>query len=448
MSSGTLKKKAIHGTIWTIVGHGASQSIRLGGNLILTRLLVPELFGLMALVHVFITGLELFSDIGIEPSIVRHQRGDDPVFLNTAWTIQVIRGFGIWLCCILIAFPVAQFYEDPRLLWLIPLVGFTSVIWGFTSTSLASFSRHMEIGKLTLFEMGTQIISLTVMLVWAWLSPTIWALIGGTFVSALSQLFWSHRLNSGKPNRFAWNKEIISEIATFGRWIFLSTAMTFLASQADRLILGKLFSFSMLGVYSVAFTFASLPEQVIQNVSNNVIFPVIAQYADLPRKSLRAKIIKKRKFILIGQALFLTLLVTFGDLLIIQLYDERFIQAAWMLPILALGLWPVMLSVTIDRALLVIGNPSYLAFGHIVKFTYMLIGLPLAFSQIGVLGTLIVIALNDLPFYAVVSYGLWREKLTVILQDLQATLLLIGLLTLFLTGRYWLGFGLPIDGIL
>ena len=92
--SSSLKKQAVRGTIWTVFGYGSSQVLRFGGNLILTRLLVPDLFGLMALVQIFIRGLSLFSDIGIRPSIIRSDRGDDPIFLNTAWTIQVIRGFG------------------------------------------------------------------------------------------------------------------------------------------------------------------------------------------------------------------------------------------------------------------------------------------------------------------------------------------------------------------
>lgn len=82
----SLKKLAIRGMVWTVAGYGASQILRLGSNLILTRLLFPELFGLMTLVNIFITGLHLFSDIGVGPSIIQNKRGDDPVFLNTAWT--------------------------------------------------------------------------------------------------------------------------------------------------------------------------------------------------------------------------------------------------------------------------------------------------------------------------------------------------------------------------
>ena len=448
MSSATLKKKAVNGAVWTIVGYGFSQSLRLGSNLVLTRLLVPDLFGLMALVNVFITGLALFSDVGINPSIIRSKRGDDPVFLNTAWTIQVVRGFGLWLGCTIIAFPVSRFYEEPRLLWLIPIVGFNTILDGFNSTSIASLSRHMEISKLTLFELTGQIISVVAIVTWAWFSPTIWALVGGTAINSCCKLWLSHRLNPGQPNRLTWNKEVVREIASFGKWIFLSTAVSFLATQADRLICGKLFSLSMLGVYTVAFNFASLPKQVVQKIGDKIIFPVIAQSAELPRQQLRAKIIKKRWIVLIAQGVLLTIMVSFGDLLIVHLYDERFIDAAWILPLLSLGLWPLMLSLTSDKALFVLGNPSYVAYGNIFKFIYMLIGLPYGFSQMGVFGAVIVIAFNDIPFYAAVSYGLWREKLSTIAQDILSTLMLLGAIAVVEGGRYYLGWGLSISGIL
>jgi hypothetical protein len=78
----------------------------------------------------------------------------------------------------------------------------------------------------------------------------------------------------------------------------------------------------------------------------------------------------------------------------------------------------------------------------------MLIGLPLSFSQMGILGAVIVIAFNDIPFYVVVNYGLWQEKLTTIKQDIQVTVLLLGLIALFETSRYYLGWGLSIEEIL
>ncbi len=119
---GGLASKASTGAVWTIAGHGGEQIVRLASNLIVTRLLLAEYFGLMALVSVFLIGLQLFSDIGIGPALVQNKR-EDPGFVNTVWTIQVFRGLA--LCAI--AFPLAplfaEFYGEPILTALDSSVG-------------------------------------------------------------------------------------------------------------------------------------------------------------------------------------------------------------------------------------------------------------------------------------------------------------------------------------
>ena len=244
---------------------------------------MPELFGLVGLAYVFITGINLFSDIGLGPSIIQNKRGDDPQFLNTAWTLQVIRSFFIFICLIIITQQVASFYGEPRLLWLIPVIGINSLIGGFNSTATSSLNRQMAVKKVVIFELGIQIVSTTVMIVWAWFDRSIWAIVTGGFTGAVIELIWSHFLIRGKSNRFAWDKEAVKEIFSYGKWIFLSTALFFLCSQADRLILGKIFTLTMLGIYGIAFTLGDMPRQIIIAVSGRVIFPSISMLADLPR---------------------------------------------------------------------------------------------------------------------------------------------------------------------
>src|SRR5690554_6229289 len=99
--------RAARGSVWTILGFGGAQAIRLVSNLILARLLFPEAFGLMALVMLLIVGLSLFSDIGIEQSIMRNPRGEERAFLDTAWTMQVARGWVLWLAAWAVALPAA-----------------------------------------------------------------------------------------------------------------------------------------------------------------------------------------------------------------------------------------------------------------------------------------------------------------------------------------------------
>ncbi len=441
----SFKKRAYQGAIWTIAGYGMSQVVRFGGNLILTRLLVPEFFGLMAVVNTLRMGIELFSDIGISQSIVNSKRGDETAFLNTAWTLQIIRGWIIWLFCLIFTLPVASFYEEERLLWLIPIVGLSSVFDGFSSVSLLTLMRRMDLGKSTLFELSVQVFTLVCLIAWAWFNPSIWALAFGVAIGAIYKMFGSHFLIPGYRNRFAWDKDAVKEILSFGKWMFMSSALMFASEQSDRLILAKLLSFQMLGVYTIAYTLANLPRQVIKQLSYKVIFPTISNQTELPRETLRAKIISQRRFLLIGCAVVLAGLVTVGDLVIGTLYDDRYAQATWMMPILSAGIWFSLLFYTISPALLAIGKPLYLAQSNLARFVMIGLGLPIAYYSFGLIGAIIVIAVGDLPLYFVNLYGLWHEKLSCIAQDIQTTILYLAILALFLYIRYSLGFGFPIQ---
>ena len=93
----SLTARALRSALFTLGGFGSAQLIRLASNLILTRLLFPEAFGMMALTMVFLQGLQMFSDVGVAPAIQQSKRGDDADFLDTAWTIQVVRGLCLWL---------------------------------------------------------------------------------------------------------------------------------------------------------------------------------------------------------------------------------------------------------------------------------------------------------------------------------------------------------------
>jgi O-antigen/teichoic acid export membrane protein len=458
----SLKKRAVSGTIWSLVGYGGAQVLRLGGNLILTRILAPELFGLMALLMTFVQGLSLFSDIGIRPSIIQSKRGDDPVFLNTAWTMQILRGVGIFIIGVIISSPVAQFYGDQanltpqeqadltqQLTILLPTMTSITLMQGLNSTALATLTKKIDISKITVFELGSQVINLTLIIVFAHFSPTIWAMMSGVLISQFISTIWSHFLvPDGISHRLFWDKECARSLINFGRWIFVSTAMSFLASQADRLILGKLFSLEMLGIYTVAFTFADIPRQVVKTVSMRVIYPIISEKKELPRHQLRAKILEKRWFLLVALSLPILILTCFGDYLILFLYDPRYDQAAWMLPVLAIGFWPLLLQMTASPSLMAIGQPLVVAAASSTKFIYMLVALPFAFLKMGVLGAMIAISLNDLPGYIVISIGLIKHRLSTFLQDFRATLFVLSLLTSILALRYVLGFGTPIDRVL
>src|ERR1017187_5882027 len=99
----SLRQRVLNAGTWRLAGYAIGQTIRFGSNLLMTRLLVPEMFGVMAIASLFIAALAMFSDLGVKQSIIQSKRGADPTFLNTAWIIQILRGVVLWGAAVCIA---------------------------------------------------------------------------------------------------------------------------------------------------------------------------------------------------------------------------------------------------------------------------------------------------------------------------------------------------------
>ena len=192
-------------------------------------------------------------------------------------------------------------------------------------------------------------------------------------------------MNKATPNKLEFDKESAKELFGFGKWILFSTALMFLGSQADRMLLGKLFTMTLFGVYGVALNFAELPKKIIERFSNDILFPIFSNYSYLPNHELRKKVANPRLRLLLLLALMISFLGCFGDFIIKLLYDKRYIDAAWILPLLSFGMWPLILKSTIESSLLSIGKPKYMTFGNLAKFIYMIIFIPLSFLGISCL---------------------------------------------------------------
>ncbi len=165
--------------------------------------------------------------------------------------------------------------------------------------------------------------------------------------------------------------------------------------------------------------------------------------AHLPRGELRARIVRHRWPLLAAMAFAVAALAVGGDAIMRLLYDKRYAAGAWMLPLLALGIWPSALANTIDSSLFAVGQPRYAASANLWKILFTAIGIPVGFRLMGAAGAVLVVAMNDLPYYGQILYGLRREGLGSWAQDLKATALLAGLVAVALMARSALGLGNP-----
>lgn len=351
-----LGARAIRSSAYTLGGYMAMQVIRLGSNLILTRLLFPEAFGLMALVMLFLQGLQMFSDLGVNPSIMQSKRGDEPHFLNTAWTVQIARGVVLWLATILLAIPVSRFYNEPQLAQLLPVAGLALLISGFNSTRINFAHRHMKIGRVTLIEIISQIIGTLAMIAFALAFRSVWALLVSAIVSAIVKMSLSHLVLPGPSNRLLWERNAGFEIIHFGKWIFLSSVCGFILLQGDRMILGKYLSLSLLGIYNIGHFLASFPFMLGSTVVGKIMIPLYRDKHPSASKENFTKI-RKMRFLLTGFIFALAAFMALAGVILTELlYDPRFHSSGAVLALVSVAQFPLIIGVTYDQAALAAGD--------------------------------------------------------------------------------------------
>ena len=429
----------MRGSAWTIAGFGAQQVMRLGSNLVLTRLLTPSVFGVMQLVVVLRLSLGAFSEVGIRPSVCRDPRGDDPEFIGTAWTIQVVRGLVLTAFCAALAWPYAQFYDLPVLFWLVMVLATINVVEGVQSISIIVEQRHLRLGPNTAIELGSYTIGLVVMVGWAILDASVWALVAGTLVQSVLRTFMSFLFLPPPASWLRWNADSARRILGFGKWVFVATVLGLVGSQVDRLVIGKLIDIETLGIYSIAFMLTNMVRALMAKLAIQVVLPSVAARQHLARAELRKLIIRSRWMPLFVLAVGLGLLTMFCDQVILLLWDQRYQDAAWMAPILAIGMWPTALNMTIGQALPAIGKPNYMALAAGVRFVGIVVGLFVGYMLLGMVGVLIAVALAEVFRYLGFTVGLIRHGLTAFRQDLVATSLFVAILLALGVLRYFIG---------
>ena len=189
---------------WTTFGYGAVQVLRLVSNVVLARLLAPPIFGLMAIVNTIRTGVELLSDVGIGQNIVSNPHGGEPDFYNTAWALQLVRGLLLGACCLLLALPLARFFDHPELGPILSVASLFFVLMGFGSTAHALLQKQLQVARISVYEIGITFITTVSQIALALITPTVWALVLGSVIRRAATLVASYLYIPGLRAKWLW----------------------------------------------------------------------------------------------------------------------------------------------------------------------------------------------------------------------------------------------------
>lgn len=354
-----MKQRIFSGALWTFFGFGATQVLKFASILILARMLSPADYGLISIVTVVLVGITMVSDLGFGPNVMQNERGEDEDFLNSIWSMQIVKGFLVWFLCILLSWPISYFYQQPILMPIMIVSTFASVLSGFNSTGVYSTDRNIDLKKQTIFQFLSQFISLAIMITIAYFNPSVWVLVTGGLVTAGIYAYLSHHLVP-MTNKWHWDPETNKKILTFGKWVAISSTMGFIVIHSAPLILGKFLTMTKLGLFSNGVNLARVVEGINFTIIQKVVTPVIAKTRDESNHSVRQKLTKIKLALI---SLFLPgmwIMIIFAPEIIGIMFDERYQDAAWVMQVYSIALIPMVIS-GLGQFYLVLGDNKLLA---------------------------------------------------------------------------------------
>lgn len=382
-------------------------ALRFGMQLLVANKIPVSQYGQVSLVTVIVTGLMLLSDIGITPNVVQSRRGDDPDFLDTAYSVSVVRGVGLWLIAAVLAYPVGHFYGDPALIGMLAIAASATCIRGFSSSSLWTMTRHVQVHKLTVLNVVSEVVGFLVALVWVLRDPSAWALIAATVAAAIT--FTTGSFFMGRRPQLRWVPTAAHELIRFGFWLFLSTATYFAASQAERLALGRFVTPDQLGWFSMAVTMAAAPTRAIQQLFEQVFFPLIAR---LCRDDPDRAILQFRRTKLIAFALALgaaAVCILGGPLAVKLLLKPEYKPAGPMLQLLGFRAAVEILTGPTVNMLFAAGQSRFAATGNLLRLAVMIPGLWIALRYFSIDEAIWVLTLAPFAAYLATLHAIYRH---------------------------------------
>jgi O-antigen/teichoic acid export membrane protein len=334
-SSQKVSSRAAAGATVLIASRLVARCFDLATIVVLGRLLSPADFGLVAIAMSVVVVVEAVLDLPIGQAIVRLS-APTKAHYDTAFTISFLRGATVALVLFAMAWPLAHFYDDERLIGLVCVLAISPAARSLLSAGMIEFTRNLEFKRYSFCEIVGKCASFVLSVGLAWETRSYWAIAAGTVAFPVVAATVSYIV---APYRPAVTVREWRLFAGFVGWSTAGQAVNALNWQMDQLILGRLISRPELGRFSMAANLAALPTQVIvvQALSPLMVaFSMIRgnhQRLAAAYRNSAATVVAIGLPIMIGMSLM-------AEPIIRLVLGGQWIDAAWILRLLALAVVP------------------------------------------------------------------------------------------------------------
>ena len=351
----------------------AINALRVVSTVCLTRLLAPDVYGITGVIMSVFYMITMVTELGFQPYVVRHERSDEPDFISAVFTIHAIRGVLLATTGLLLAWPLSLLLDKPALAIPLAICSLTFIIDGQVTLHQLRGLRDGKIQRYALIDLVVSISQTLSAIALAFLLRNVWAIVGSMFVASIVRVWIGYTLFPGSRLTFRLDREVASDMWRFSRVMAVSSMLTLVITQVDKLGLARILPLSQFGIYVIASSLAAAPAVFAFNYASTIVYPAIAA------ASREGASIADAYYRSWGRFFYLYafgggVLIGIANLLIRTLYDPRYLSAARYLSILAVGTALMMVTRSIESAQIASGRQRFAIESNVLRLVVLVFG--------------------------------------------------------------------------
>lgn len=318
----SLKAQAARGSIWLMVGSGGLSVLGLVRNVILTRALAPETFGVMAIVLAVLGIFRAFTEVGVSNAIIQSPRGREQVYLNSAWWFSFVRGLILYGLAAAAAPWIARLYGNTELTGFLRVAFISVVLHGAVSARAYVAAKDMRFLHWATIFHGGDACGITAAVILGFALGNVWALVFGLVIGSGSVCILSYVLCPFLPG-VRFDRECAVSLFRYARGMLGQPVLNSAYSRCDVFVVGKLYAATEVGLYSMVATLARMPLEAASLVTSQICQPTFSKIqSDVER--VNNVFLKMSEGILALGAPFFFLATFYGEDLLLLVYGERY----------------------------------------------------------------------------------------------------------------------------
>jgi O-antigen/teichoic acid export membrane protein len=390
----------------TVITFAGMALIRLGSSVVLTRILNPEAYGVIATLISISVAIEMLSDIGVLGLAIRHEKGDDPVFINTMWTIRMIRGFINGALMFFCAPLLASLYDAPVLADALRIYSLFFVLHGLESIGFVLAVRRQKVYVVNYTELLCNAVTVPFVILYSLHSRDYQGILYGLLLNRFLVTVSSYFFFREDRARLQIDRQYAKDLFNFTKFVAPSSAIAFFISQFDRVIFLRLFDLRLFGFYGLAGNISGSVVSLVEKIARSVLYPRCAEDVRNDRSTAHLRYYRNNLKIW----LVLLTLPAFGagaaDMIVQILYDPRYEFVGTILRAFLVGGMVMSMAAPAENLLVAAGHSRVVLVGNILRIGWIIPGCLLGYHYFGFTGFLYAMMLESLP---ALIYLLWLQ---------------------------------------